>query len=67
MDFMDYPVRFRYSVKEDNFSPKGININGEDLLFTYEENPYRKGGAVIRMNDWLGLMSEGENLILIRL
>jgi hypothetical protein len=67
MDFMDYPVTFRYSVKNGNFSPKGIKINGEDVLFTYEENPYRNGGAVISVNQLLGLLNEIQNQIEIEL
>lgn len=67
MDFMDYPVRFRYSVKEDNFSPKAIIINGEDVLFTYEDNPYRKGGAMIKTGLFPDILNEKENLITISL
>jgi len=67
MDFMDYPVKFRYSVKEGNFSPKGFNINGEDVAISYEENPYRKGGTVISVGQFLHLMNEKENLVSITL
>jgi cellobiose phosphorylase len=67
MDFMDYPVTFRYSVKEGHFSPKRIEINGEDVDFSYEENPYRKGGAVIKAELLAEMLSENENQIIISL
>jgi cellobiose phosphorylase len=63
MDFMDYPVTFKYSVKEGNFSPKAIYINGENVTFSYEDNMYRKGGAVILVDQFFKLMSENQNLI----
>jgi cellobiose phosphorylase len=67
MDFMDYPVTFRYSVKEGNFSPKVITINGENVTFSIEENPYRKGGAAIKTELLVEMLNEKDNLITISL
>jgi cellobiose phosphorylase len=63
MDFMEYPVKFRYAVKEGNFSPRVITINGENVPFYYEENMYRKGGAMIPVGQFADMMNEKENLI----
>jgi cellobiose phosphorylase len=67
MDLMDYPVMFRYLVKERNFSPTRLTINGEEIHFDLEENPYRTGGAMISMGQFAEIMNEKENLIIIRL
>jgi len=67
MDFMDYPVTFSYSVKEGNFSPKAIIINGEEVAFSNEANLYRKGGAVIKSELFVEMLNEKENLITISL
>jgi cellobiose phosphorylase len=67
MDFMGYPVLFRYSIKENNFHPKAISINGKVLNFTYEENKYRRGGAVIPKEKFLGMLNRQENIVEIEL
>jgi cellobiose phosphorylase len=67
LDFLEVPVVIRYSVKEGNYSPKTVKINGENIGFSYEENPYRKGGAIIKMNDFMELLNEGGNDIQIEL
>lgn len=63
MDFMGRPVTFRYSVKEDNFSPKNLTINDEKIHFIIEENKYRKGGAVIPADEFFAMMGQGENVV----
>jgi cellobiose phosphorylase len=62
----DYPVTFLYSIKEDTFSPKSISINGKVIPFTLEENKYRKGGAVIKIEELSERMRSEENIIEIR-
>jgi cellobiose phosphorylase len=63
MDFMRRPVTFRYAVKEDNFSPKSLSINGKAIQFTYEENKYRQGGAVIPAGQFLSLLNQQDNIV----
>jgi cellobiose phosphorylase len=67
INFMGFAVTFRYSVKEDCFSPKKISINGTAVDFTYEDNNYRKGGAVILTDLFLGLLNQSENMVEITL
>jgi len=63
LDFMDFPVTFKYSVKEGNLSPKYITVNGNEIQFSLEENKYRQGGAVFSLELFLGMLEEEENVI----
>ena len=67
MDFMGHPMTFVYSVKEGCFSPKTISVNGKSVVFTYEENKYRKGGAVIPASEFLAMLNKQENTVEIEL
>jgi cellobiose phosphorylase len=67
LDFLEVPVVIRYSVKEGNFSPRSLAINGEEIQFKTEENKYRKGGAVIPLAEFLELLTEGENIVEVKL
>jgi 1,2-beta-oligoglucan phosphorylase len=67
IDFMDRVITFNYSVKLDNFSPKKITINEKPIDFTYEENKYRKGGAVIPTDLFLACLAQHVNLVEIQL
>jgi len=62
MDFMGHSVTFCYAVKEDNYSPKKISINGKTIDFVYENNAYRLGGAVIRSDHFLSLLNHQDNV-----
>jgi cellobiose phosphorylase len=65
LDFLGHKVTFNYSVKEGNFSPKSILINSEEIEFTYEENKYRNGGAVISIKLFISFLSQNQNIIII--
>jgi 1,2-beta-oligoglucan phosphorylase len=67
IDFMDRVITFNYSVKLDNFSPKKITINEKPIDFTYEENKYRKGGAVIPADQFLACLAQQVNHVEIQL
>jgi cellobiose phosphorylase len=56
-------VRFIYTVKEGNFSPKAIYINGTRVRITHEENKYRKGGAVIPAYKFASLITPHDNVV----
>jgi 1,2-beta-oligoglucan phosphorylase len=64
---MGQSVTFVYSVKEGNHSPVSIHINSKPVLFEYEENPYRKGGAVIPVDLFLQQLGQTENVVEIHL
>ncbi len=60
-------ITFKYAVKERNFSPETISINGKRVQFTYDKNIYRKGGAVIPLDQFAELLNRQENQIEIQL
>ena len=63
IDLIGGTVRFNYTVKEGNFSPKAIYINGTRVRITHEENKYRKGGAVIPAYKFASLITPHENVV----
>jgi len=60
-------VTFQYSVKQGTFSPVEVMVNGETIAFSYEENPYRRGGATINVEKFLSLLNLEKNVVEIRL
>ena len=66
-DLLGRHLTLKYKVSESNFSPKAITINGNPIPFTYQENKYRKGGAVIPVKQFLGLLDQSENTVEIKL
>jgi 1,2-beta-oligoglucan phosphorylase len=67
LNFMGYPVLFRYRINENNFSPKAISINGKVLNFTNEENRCRQGGAIIPKNQFLSMLNLQENIVVLEM
>ena len=67
MNFMGHAVTFNYAIKENNFTPKAISINGKPVRFTYEDNKYRQGGAVIPVNQFTAMLDKQENIIEIQM
>ena len=63
MNFMDRRLLLRYQVKQNNFGPRTIHINGRELEMTHEENPYRPGGAVISAATFSAMLDRPENRI----
>jgi cellobiose phosphorylase len=67
INFMDRAITFNYNVKQDNFSPKKITINGKPVNFGFEENKYRSGGAVIPADLFLAILKHDHNIVEITL
>lgn len=67
IDFMGHGVSFKYRVNEKCFNPKSIAINGHPVEFSYQENKYRKGGAVIPLEQFLALLDKTSNEVEITL
>jgi cellobiose phosphorylase len=67
IDFMGHSVTFNYAIKESCFGPKAISINGKPIKFTYEDNKYRQGGAVIPTDQFLAMLNKQDNTIEIQL
>lgn len=59
--FKGFDLKLNFAVKTGNFSPKNIDINGEEIVFEVEPNPYRKGGAVIPLKELLKYLKPGNN------
>ncbi len=67
LNLKSYPLTINYSVKFDSFGPKVIVVNGERILFSYEENKYRQGGSVIAEAQFLKYLNKQQNIIDIQL
>ena len=67
LDFMGHSLTIRYAVKENNFAPKAVSVNGKPVRFTYEDNNYRQGGAVIPKAIFSALLDLEENVADIEL
>ncbi len=67
IDFMGHHVTFKYAIKENCFEPRVISINGNPVKFTYEDNKYRQGGAVISTDQFIAMLNKQNNTIEIKL
>jgi cellobiose phosphorylase len=67
LDFLGRSIRFEYQIRENNFGPSAILVNGKPVSFTREENKYRLGGAVIQVNRLNDLLHHEGNIIEVRL
>lgn len=67
MNFMGYPVSFKFEIKKNNFSPSSISVNGKAIRFISEENKYREGGAVIPAEQFVAALGQKGNIVEIQL
>jgi len=67
MNFMGHKTTFKYIVREDNFGPRTVTVNGKNVKFTYEDNNYRRGGAVIPADRFLSMLNRQDNIVEIYL
>ncbi len=67
LDFMGRSLKFVYTIKDSNFSPKTILVNGKIIAFTHEENKYRQGGAVIPKDQLLAMLNQQDNILEIQM
>jgi cellobiose phosphorylase len=67
MDLSGHSVTINYTMKEDSFNPKAIIINGKAVSYTYEDNKYRKGGAVIQIDRFVAMLDRQANIVDIQL
>jgi cellobiose phosphorylase len=67
IDLMDHHTTFIYAVKDSSFGPKEISINGKPVTFTFEDNKYRRGGAVIPVNLFSAMLNQQENRVEVAL
>ena len=67
MNLCGHAVTCNYAVKEGNFSPKAVSINGKTIQFVLEENKYRAGGAVMSAGQFLAMLDRRINIVYVRL
>ena len=67
LDFMGHPTRLVYTIRNGNFSPKAVTINGQPIQFTSEDNKYREGGAMIAIETFKKMTTQKENIVEILL
>jgi len=67
MKFFGHLVTFNYAIKEESFGPNTILVNGNSITFAYEENKYRRGGAIIPADQFLFLLNQQFNSVEIKL
>lgn len=72
LKFMGHDITLKYFVKEGNFAPKAIFINGTPVKIEREAcnvpgKHYRQGGAVIPCDLFLALLNKNKNIIEIHL
>ncbi|MET0283725.1 MAG: amylo-alpha-1,6-glucosidase, partial [Polyangiales bacterium] len=61
--FHQRDVTFRYRIDGAGFGPRALSINGKATPFAREPNPYREGGAVLPLADFLSALDAGENVV----
>ncbi len=52
-----HPVEVVYRISEKGHGPVSLNLNGEDLDFIRENNPYRPGAARIAMDAFMNALT----------
>jgi 1,2-beta-oligoglucan phosphorylase len=65
--FLGRNTTFKYKVVESQFSPRAVSINGIAAKFTYEDNKFRRGGAVIHVSKFLAMLNQQDNIVEILL
>jgi cellobiose phosphorylase len=63
MNFMSRRVSFRYVVSVNTSGPERISINGRDAVQSTEDNPYRRGGAVIQASLFSAMLDRPDNSV----
>ncbi len=67
IDFMGYPVTFKYSIKEDCFGPRLFPLTVTLSSSPMKINKYRKGGAVIPTDQFVAKLNKNGNIIEIQM
>jgi cellobiose phosphorylase len=58
-------VQISYRIGAAGYGPTAITLNGKELSFTREANPYRTGGAEVPMAEVLEWLTAGTNELLV--
>lgn len=63
LDFRGRAIQWTFHVKKQGFSPYKILLNGKPMDLSYQQNRYRKGGAIVGLSKFMALLTEDENSI----
>lgn len=61
------PVTFVYRVSGPGFGPRAITMNGRAAAFAREDNPYRQGGAVIALEQFMNMLGAQDGRVEIEI
>jgi cellobiose phosphorylase len=67
LNLLGFPMTIQYNVRHENFSPKRILINGNTIDLEFEDNKFRKGGAILSKEKYLALLNNELNTVEIDL
>jgi cellobiose phosphorylase len=57
-------VRYHYHIQNDiDFEVQRITINGREVEFMFDDNPYRRGGAMIPQTAFQRLLTQADNRV----
>jgi cellobiose phosphorylase len=61
------PVQLTYRIRSTGYGPTAVTLNGQEVSFSREANPYRTGGAEIPMTEVLQRLTAGTNELIVHL
>jgi cellobiose phosphorylase len=67
LNYKGKALELHYEIMGKGFSPKGISVNGTAIKYSYEDNLYRHGGAVIPTSQFIAMLNKPVNIIKILL
>ncbi|MEE4176607.1 MAG: hypothetical protein V2I46_03765 [Bacteroides sp.] len=67
LKLMSRDIQIRYRITTDCCGPQTIRLNGKEISFSREDNQYRKGGAVIRIENLVELLQSSGNILEIKM
>ncbi len=62
---LDKPFEITYQIRANGYAPATAILNGAQLDFTREDNPYRQGGIRIPLEALLSNITDDENQLLV--
>jgi cellobiose phosphorylase len=61
LELTDHKVRIIYRIGDAGYGPIAVTLNGQELPFTREFNPYRTGGVAVPMTEVRDRLTVGTN------
>lgn len=63
LDYFGKEIHWKYHLENNTVGPYRIEVNGEPIGFTNAENKYRRGGALVELQKFLGKLKERDNTV----